>query len=60
MLNKDDYLEKCQDLLKDDKTYTKLKRDPTAKFKQEFVDALMDLKARKVITPPVAQRPVPH
>jgi hypothetical protein len=51
VMNKEDYLSKCKDLLKDEKTYTKLKKDPTVKFKQEIVDALIDLKNRKVISP---------
>ena len=40
---------KCNGLLKDEKTYLKLKSDPTNKFKKEFVSNLKGLKDRKVI-----------
>ena len=36
-------------LLKHEKTYLKLKRDPTSKYRDTFVDALQDLKERGVI-----------
>ena len=39
-------MEKCNNLLK---TYLKLKRDPTSKYRNKFVDALQDLKARGVM-----------
>ena len=37
VMKKEEYLEKCYNLLKDEKTYLKLKRD-------KFVDALQGLK----------------
>ena len=40
VMKKEDYLEKCNNLLKDDKTYLKLKRDPTRKYRDKCVDAL--------------------
>ena len=46
---KEEYLDKCNNLLKDEKTYMKLKRDPNNKYKDKFVDALQDLKERGVI-----------
>ena len=50
MMNKDDCYEKCNELLRDEKTYQKLKSDPTNnKFKKEFVSNLKILKERKVI-----------
>ena len=35
--------------MRDEKTYLKLKRDPTSKYKEAFVDVLVDLKDREVI-----------
>ena len=32
-MNKNDYYGKCKELLRDEKTYQKLKSDPTNKFK---------------------------
>ena len=46
---KEDYLEKYNNLLKEERTYMKLKRDPTSKYKDKFVEALQDLKERGVI-----------
>ena len=51
VMNRKDYDRKCQDLIADNKTYVKLKTDPTRKFKAELVAVLKDLKDRKVITP---------
>ena len=36
VMNKDDYYEKCNELLRDEKTNQKLKSDPTNKFKKEL------------------------
>ena len=44
VMKKEDYLERCNNLLKDEKTYLKLKRDPISKYRDKFVDALQDLK----------------
>ena len=49
VMKKEDYLEKCNNLLKDEKTYLKLKRDPTSKYRDKFVDVLQDLKETGVI-----------
>ena len=49
VIKKEDYLEKCTSLLKDERTYLKMKRDPTSKYKETFVEALQDLKERGVI-----------
>ena len=49
MMNKEDYYEKCNKLFEVEKTYQKLKCDPTYYFKKEFVPSLKDLNDRKVI-----------
>ena len=49
VMNKNDCYEKCNKHLKDEKTYQKLKSDPTNKFKKEFVSNLKDPKDRRVI-----------
>ena len=46
---KEKYVEKCNLLLKDEKTYQKMKGDPTRKYKDRFVEVLQDLKDREVI-----------
>ena len=43
--------EKCEQLLKDEKTYKKLKGDPTRKYKMKLGNILKDLKDSKTITP---------
>ena len=43
MLNTIDYQTKCMDLLKDEKTYIKLKKDPTKEYKQKFAKVLKQL-----------------
>ena len=42
-------MERCNNLLKDETTYLKLKRDPTSKYRDKFVDTLHDFKERVVI-----------
>ena len=59
VMNKKDYLKKCEDLLSDEKTYSKLRSDPTAKYKKELVSALKELKDRKVINDPLHKRLYP-
>ena len=50
----DDYYDKCiMKVLRDEKTYQRLKSDPTNTFKKEFVSDLKDLKNRKVIHHPL-------
>ena len=49
-MNKSEY-EKCEQLLKDEKTYKILKGDQTRKYKLELGNVLKDLKDRKKITP---------
>ena len=44
------YLDKGQELLKDGKTYQKLKRDPTSNYQEKFKEDLWDLKVGGVIT----------
>ena len=46
---KEEYVEKCKLLLKDEKTYQKLNWDPTSKYKDKFVEVLQDLKDTEVI-----------
>ena len=51
VMKKSEYQEKCEHLLNDEKTYKKLKGDPTRKYKAELGNVLRDLKDRKIITP---------
>ena len=51
VMKKSEYQEKCEKLLNDEKTYKKLKGDPTRKYKIELGNVLRDLKERKIITP---------
>ena len=51
IMNKSEYEEKCEQLLKDEKTYKKLKGDPTRKYKTELGNVLKELKDSKKITP---------
>ena len=44
VMNKNDYYEKYNKLLRDEKTYPQMKSDPIKKFKKEFVSNLRDLK----------------
>ena len=46
VMNKFDFYEKCNELLRDEKTCQKLKSDLTNKFKNEFVPNLKDLNYR--------------
>jgi hypothetical protein len=43
ILNKNDYVTKIQDLLNDQRTYEKLKRDPTSKFKDNIIKVLKEI-----------------
>ena len=56
VMKKEEYREKCRLLLEDSKTYLKLKSDPTAKYKKQFILALKDLKDRQVIPPNLHKR----
>ena len=49
VLNKVNYMAKCQKHLNDKKTYEKLKRDPTKKYKDQLFATLLDLKESKAI-----------
>ena len=42
VLNTEDYMSKCQDLLNDTNTYVKLPRDPTNMYKKQLVDTLKE------------------
>ena len=42
------YHENCKDLLNDEKTYKKLKSDPTQKYKKQFVECLGDLLKKNI------------
>ena len=46
----EDYIKKYKDLLGDDRTYTKLQRDPTQKYKKKLVQALRGLKEEEKIS----------
>ena len=47
VMDKVDYYEKWYQLLKDEKTYQKLKSDPANEFKKEFVSRLKILMIEK-------------
>ena len=49
-MNKQDYNTKAENLLDDQTTYSKLKKDPTREFKQKLVAILSRLEQQKVIT----------
>ena len=51
IMNKSEYEEMCEQLLKDEKTYIKLKGDPTRKYKTELGNVLKDFKDSKKIAP---------
>ena len=59
VMNKKEYEEKCKQLLGDEKTYKRLKGDPSRKFKGEIVSILNDFKERKVITPELHKKLYP-
>ena len=59
IMKKEEYREKCGMLLEDRKTYQKLKSDPTAKYKKQFIAALKVLKERNVIPPALHKRLYP-
>ena len=44
VMNTEEYVSKCEDLLPDESTYVKLSRDPTQKYKKEIADQLRGLK----------------
>ena len=50
LLDKQDYLSKAYDLLADKKTYTKLPKDPTPKYKKQLVAILNLLEQERIIT----------
>ena len=50
ILDKDDYETKLQALLDDEKTYEKLDKDPTPKYKRKLVGMLSELKKEEKIT----------
>ena len=59
VMKKSEYQEKCEHLLNDEKTYKKLKGDPTRKYKAELGNVLRDLKDRKMITPDLHRKLYP-
>ena len=46
VLDKEEYTKKCMDLLSDQRTYKKLKSDPTAKYKRDLVELLKEIKEK--------------
>ena len=56
---KQEYLNKCNSMLQDTKTYKKLKHDPTAKYKRELAALLKELKDREVISNTLHKRLYP-
>ena len=50
-MNKSEHEEKCEQLLKDQKVYKKMKGTPTRKYKMELGNILKDLKDSKKIIP---------
>ena len=59
VMDKQEYLDKCNSMLQDTKTYKKLKHDPTAKYKREVVALLKELKDREVISNTLHKRLYP-
>ncbi|KAI8490958.1 hypothetical protein Bbelb_313770 [Branchiostoma belcheri] len=56
ILNREDYQQKCQELLNDDKTYIKLgKKDPTTKYKKQLISVLQQIKEEKGINQSTAR-----
>ncbi|XP_053392037.1 uncharacterized protein LOC128554747 [Mercenaria mercenaria] len=51
VMDKDKYEQKVKDILNDEKTYMKLDKDPTPKYKHNLVDILKKLKTDNKITP---------
>ena len=49
VMKKEEYLEKGNNLLKGEKTYQNLRRDPVNKYRDKFIDALQDLKEKWMI-----------
>ena len=39
VMDRQSYLDKCQELLKDEKSYKKLKCDPTSNYQDKFKEA---------------------
>ena len=58
-MNKSEYEEKCEHLLKDEKTCKKLSCDPTRKYKMELGNVLKDLKDSKKIAPVLHKKQYP-
>ena len=56
VMDKQEYLNKCNSMLQDTKTY---KHDPTAKYKRELAALLKDLKDREVISNTLRKRLYP-
>ena len=52
VMDKQEYLDKCNSMLQDTKTYKKLKHDPTAKYKREVAALLKELKAERLSPTP--------
>ena len=50
VVDKHSYLDRCQELWNDRKTYQKFKRDPTSIYQEKFKEALWDIKVCVVIT----------
>ena len=50
VMNTEEYVSKCEDLLHDESTYVKLSRDPTQMYKKEIADQLRGLKETGVLS----------
>ena len=56
ILDTEEYYAKCETLLNDKKTYKKLTRDPTQKYKSEFSKVLKDLVDEGIIEKPLQRQ----
>jgi len=59
VLNRSTYKEKCDQLLKDTKTYKKLKRDPTQIYKKQLIEVLHDLQKKGKVDKPTYHKIYP-
>ena len=59
ILDTEEYMKKCKDLLSDTNTYEKLKKDPTSSYKKQLVSVLKDLKQKGVVSDQLYRRIYP-
>ena len=59
VMNTEEYVSRCEDLLHDKSTYVTLSRDPTQKYKKGIADQLSDLKETGVLSNSLYRRLYP-